>query len=249
MNPTVVPSRDTELLAWLAQRQTPWTVNQQAISLSSAELNNFTDTTTVAQQAWQAWQNARQASTDASAAWRLAKKNARSAASAGVKSIRNYAQQQPDPQKVLGLAQLPAPKTPNFGVPPGQPSISNVSLDTATGALDIRFECNNPPGLSGTVYFVTRAVSTASNPTVFGPFTQVAVTSTKRFIDNSLIAGTPAAQYIITAQRGSIVGRPSIPATVSFGRTNSGGGGPGFTVTLDHADTTTTKPGSPKLAA
>jgi hypothetical protein len=240
-----------ELLNWLEQRQTPWRAGA-AIGLSAAELTAFTNTTAAAQAAWSQWQLARQAAIDASDAWKNSKKAARTAASAGVKSIRNYASQQPDPQKVYGPAMVPAPKSPNFGVPPGQPGSPRIELDAATGALDIRFECNNPPGLSGTVYLVSRrSVSTTGT---FGPWMQVAVSSTKRFIDSSLPAGTPAVQYQIVAQRGSIAGTPSLPILVSFGRVGSGGGGGvgggagggvGFTVTEGDIDFKK----SPKLAA
>ncbi len=68
------------------------------------------------------------------------------------------------------------------------------------------------------------------------------MTSVKRFIDTSLTAGTPAVQYQITAQRGGVVGTPSLPIMVSFGRA---AGGPGFTVT--EGDFTTGK--QPKMAA
>lgn len=242
---TVVPSKDAELLAWLAQRLQPWQTNQAAIGLSTSELNAFKSAAGDAQNAWAAWQTAKQAATDASDAWKIAKKAARTAASAGVKSIRNFAEQQKSPQTVFGLAQIPAPKVPNFGTPPGQPGSPRIELDAATGALTVRFECNNPPGLSGTVYIVARrTVSTTGN---FGPWQQVAVTSVKRFIDSSLTAGTPAVQYQITAQRGSIVGTPSLPILVSFGRAAGGPGaiGPGFTVT--EGDIATGK--QPKLAA
>ena len=229
MTTTVVPNKDTELLAWLAQRQTPWQ-SFAAIGLTQTEYNNFKNTSGDAQAAWTAWQNAKQAATDASDAWKLAKREARTAASVGVKSIRNYAAQQPNPQTIYGQAQIPAPKTPNFGVPPGQPGNVTVALDVATGALDVRFECNNPPGLSGTVYVVNRRSGSVTGQ--FGPWTQVAITSTKRFVDNTLLAGTPSVQYQITAQRGSIVGAPSLPVTVTFGRNANGPGVGGMTVTV-----------------
>lgn len=226
MNNTIVPTKDTELLAWLAQRQQPWRAGA-TIGLSAAELTAFATASTAAQDAWTQWQAAKQAAIDASDAWKNAKKAARTAASNGVKSIRNFAGQQADPQKIYGAAMVPAPKSPNFGVPPGQPGNVTVALDVATGALDVRFECNNPPGLSGTVYVVNRRSGSVTGQ--FGPWTQVAITSTKRFVDNTLLAGTPSVQYQITAQRGSIVGAPSLPVTVTFGRA---GNGPGMTVSV-----------------
>ena len=236
-------NRPWGLGVWLQQRQVPW--QSTAIGLSTETYNNFKTASGAAQTAWTAYQNAKQALTDASDEWKRRKKDARTAASAGVKSIRTFAEQQPNPQTIFGLAQIPAPKVPNFGVPPGQPGSPRIELDAATGALDIRFECNNPPGLSGTVYIVARrSVSTTGT---FGPWQQVAVTSVKRFLDASLVAGTPAVQYQITAQRGSVAGTPSLPILVSFGRSGGAGNGPGLTVTEGEFVPTPTK--SPKLAA
>lgn len=190
---------------------------------------------------------AQRAAKEANEQWRQAKAANRSIATAGVKTVRTFASRSSNPTEVYTLSGVPAPKTPSFGTPPGTPGNVTVALDVNTGALDVRFECNNPPGLSGTVYVVMRAMSTAAQPNVFGPFQQIAITSSKRFIDASLIAGTPRIQYIITAQRGSIVGAPSLPVTVSFGRSGGAGNGPGFTVTEGEFVPTSTK--SPKLAA
>jgi hypothetical protein len=202
--------------------------------------------------AYTAWLNAKQAATNASDAWKNAKKALRTAASTGVKSIRNFAQQQKDPQVVYGLAQVPAPKTPNFAVPPGTPTAATVTLDVNSGNLEVRFECNNPPGLSGTFYIVQRCTATATAPTSFGPWQQAAVTSVKRFTDTTITAGTAAVQYIITARRGMIVGNASLPITVQFGRAGGTGTGPSaLTVTEGELiDAATNASGNrPKLAA
>ncbi len=243
----VVPTKDTELLQWLAQRQSPWDINRAAVGLSQAQLDLFRTASDEATTAYQAWINAKQAATDASKAWQASKRLARTAASSGVKSIRTFAATQPDPQKVYGLALIPAPKTPSFGTPPGQPGSPRIALDPATGALDIRFECNNPAGLSGTVYIVNRRSVSATGVT--GPWAQVAVTSVKRFVDSSLVAGTPGVQYQITAQRGSVSGTPSLPILVSFGRPGTGPGTAGAGFTVIEGDVTFGKNGAPKLAA
>ncbi|MCU0689237.1 MAG: hypothetical protein MUE97_05815 [Phycisphaerales bacterium] len=92
-----------------------------------------------------------------------------------------------------------------------------------------------------------RRTASASAPTVFSAWTQAAVTSVKRFIDSTITSGTASVQYIITAQRGTIQGRPSTPITVQFGRA---GNGPGMTVTVGEDGLVTPIPtGKPKLAA
>jgi hypothetical protein len=218
-----------------------------SIGLSQADYAAFKSATQDANTAWSQWQAAKDAYTTASNNWRQVKKATRTVATSDVKKIRTFALEQADPNKVFGLAAIPAPKTPNFGVPPGTPTSANVTLDVNTGNLEVRFECNNPPGLSGTVYLVQRRTASASAPTVFSAWTQAAVTSVKRFIDSTITSGTASVQYIITAQRGTIQGRPSTPITVQFGRA---GNGPGMTVTVGEDGLVTPIPtGKPKLAA
>jgi hypothetical protein len=234
-----------------------WSANFSRCGLTQETANEMKNATSAAQAAYTAWTAAQRAAKEANEVWRSAKAANRAIATAGVKTVRTFASRSSNPTEVYTLSGVPAPKTPNFGVPPGTPGSVTVALDVNTGALDVRFECNNPPGLSGTVYVVNRAVSTVAQPNVFGPFQQVAITSTKRFVDASLIAGTPRIQYIITAQRGSLVGAPSLPVLVSFGRPGAGGGGGvggvggvgGFTVT--NGEVAEFEPGkkSPKLAA
>jgi hypothetical protein len=144
-----------------------------------------------------------------------------------VKQIRLFAADQPKPDNVFFLAQLPPPKSPAFGTPPGQPYGARATLDTVTGALSVSFKCDNPKGLSGTVYVVSRRNSDAQ------PWTTVAITSTKRFTDATIVAGSPSIQYQIIAQRGGITGQPSGPITVSFGRAGGGGGGGVVAATAD----------------
>lgn len=250
-NTATIPSKDRDFLVWVNEHAVLWSDNQARIGISVSDANAMKAATEASQAAWNAWQNARRAATEAADAWRAAKSQNRAIAAAGVKTIRTFASRAEKPAEVYQLSGVPAPKTPNFGVPPGTPGSVTVALDVNTGALDVRFECNNPPGLGGTVYVVNRAVATAAQPNVFGPWQQVAITSTKRFTDATLVAGTPRIQYQITAQRGSIVGNPSLPVTVSFGRTGGAGSGPGANITVIegefHAAPSSGK--SPKLAA
>lgn len=240
-----IPSADTAFLNWVNQHEQLWSDNYTRIGVSQADAGTMKSLTDASNAAWTDWQKAKLAAKAASEAWREAKKNNRTFASSTVKNIRTFASRSTTPAEVYQLAGVPAPKTPNFGVPPGTPGNVSVALDVNTGALDVRFECNNPPGLSGTVYVVSRCNSTAAQPTVFGPWQQVAITSTKRFVDTTLVAGTPSIQYRIVAQRGSVVGNTSLPVTVSFGRV---GNGTGFTVTNGEASEFEVKK-SPKLAA
>ncbi len=239
---STIPSKDSEFLLWVGERSALWLAATTRVGISATMADEMKDATAAAQSAYTAWQNAARAAREANEQWRQAKAANRSIATAGVKTIRTFASRSSNPTEVYTLSGVPAPKTPSFGTPPGQPFGAVVTLDVVTGALEFRFECNNPAGLTGTVYLASRR--TVSTTGTFGPWQQVAVSSTKRFVDNTIIQGTPAVQYQIVAQRGSITGTPSAPVLVSFGRA---GNGPGFTVTNGDAGETTFK--SPKLAA
>lgn len=247
---SVVPTVDRDFLDWMNLHEPIFQAQFASIGLSQADYAAFKQATQDANEAWSQWRAARDAYTTASNNWKSVKKSTRTIAASDVKKIRTFALEQADPNKVFGLAAIPAPKTPNFGVPPGTPTGTNVTLDVNTGNLEVRFECNNPPGLSGTVYLVQRRTASANAPTVYGPYTQAAVTSVKRFIDSTITSGTASVQYIITAQRGTIQGRPSTPITVQFGRA---GNGPGVGVggmTFSMGEDGQMNPvASPKLAA
>jgi hypothetical protein len=244
---TTIPNKDSEFLLWVGERAALWSANFSRVGLTQDDANEMKAATSASQAAYTNWLNAQRAAKEANEQWRAAKAANRAIATAGVKTVRTFASRSSNPTEVYTLSGVPAPKTPNFGVPPGQPFGAVVTLNVVTGALEFRFECNNPPGLTGTVYLASRR--TVSTTGVFGPWTQVAVSSVKRFIDNTVIQGTPAVQYQITAQRGSIVGAPSLPVTVSFGRAGNGGGGPGQGLTVTEGEFVPTSTKTPKLAA
>jgi hypothetical protein len=240
---TVIPTPDTAFLDWVNLHDPIFEANAARIGITPGDANGFKVTVENANNAWQAWQEAKVAYKAASQQWRDAKKACRSSGSSIVKDVRTFALRQPDPTEIFKLAAIPAPKQPNFGVPPGTPTEARVELDINTGNLEVRFACDNPAGLSGTVYIVQRRTSTSAAPTTYTAWQQAAVTSVKRFVDTTITSGTASVQYLITAQRGTIQGRPSNPITVQFGRSGTGPGtGVSFTVKQDGAF-------EPKIAA
>lgn len=230
----VIPSPDTAFLDWVNLHAPIFEAQAARIGVNPTDAASFKVTVENANNAWQAWQEIKVAYKAASQQWRDSKKACRASGSAIVKDVRTFASRQPDPTEIFKLAAVPAPKTPNFGVPPGTPTEARVELDINTGNLEVRFECNNPAGLAGTVYIVQRRTATSAAPTVYTSWQQAAVTSVKRFIDTTITAGTASVQYLITAQRGTITGRPSNPITVQFGRAGNGPGSANtFYVTQD----------------
>lgn len=109
-----------------------------------------------------------------------------------LRTIRNFAETNDDPG-VYALAQIPAPATPSPVGPPGRPSDFVVGL-SATGALQLRWKCDNPAGATGTVYEIRRRIGG-------GAFEFVGVPGERIFEDVTIPAGTSSIVYQITAVR------------------------------------------------
>lgn len=234
MSTSILPAKDADLIVWLNTHSAVWSSSYSRIGITQNDANAMKNAASEANTAYDAMLTARQAAKDATLAFNNAKKNARTLASGDIRTIKNFALEQADPNAVYSAAQIPGPKQRQDGVPPGRPFDATVNLDTITGNLTLAFKCNNPAGTTGTVYVVQRRTGTT------GTWSQVGITSTRRFLDTTLIAGASTVQYQITAQRGSVAGQPSGPITVSFGRA-----GPGAGVTVSGGEYKS----SPKMAA
>lgn len=130
----------------------------------------------------------------------------------------------------LGIAvrATPAPRPA-----PGTPFKFAVGL-SGDGSLTLTWKCNNPRGASGTIYQVWRRIGTLTT----APFIYLGGVGAKRFIDNTLPAGTALTTYQVQAVRSTAAG-PFAQFNVSFGVSD---GGP---VVEQAAESTST----PRLAA
>ena len=107
------------------------------------------------------------------------------------------------------LAQIPAPAVPSPVGPPGTPFDFTVALQQ-TGAVTLRWKCNNPVGASGTVYEVRRRVGGT------GTFGFLANVGTRSFTDETIPGGSNGVTYQITATRSTRRGTPA-QFNVNFG--------------------------------
>lgn len=149
-----------------------------------------------------------------------------------IQTIRTWAESKNDPN-VYTLAQIPPPATPGVTPPPGTPFDFTVNL-LQSGALELKWKCNNPSGTQGTVYEIKRRVGGGGG----GAFGYVGSSGVKTFTDDTVAAGSPSVTYQITAIRTTRRGNPA-QFTVNFGV-----GGPGLTI-----ESVTTESGPVKLAA
>ncbi|MBK8267891.1 MAG: hypothetical protein IPK83_06130 [Planctomycetes bacterium] len=134
-----------------------------------------------------------------------------------MKLIRAFAINAVDPLNVYNLAQIQPPAPPTPAPPPAQPTNLNVSLDPTEGYLMLSWKAENPVGTSGTSYIIKRKLPTES------VFSFIGVSGTKKFVDESLVAGPDSVQYTVQGTRANQVGPVSPIFTISFGRSPDGG--------------------------
>ncbi|MBL9030862.1 MAG: hypothetical protein JNM80_04035 [Phycisphaerae bacterium] len=199
----------------------PWAANAAAIGLTPAAVTALGTLTTQARAAFNAAEAARQAAKAATQNFYdkvRAMHNGPGAGSDMIQTIRTWAESKNDPN-VYTLAQIPPPATPGVSPPPGTPFDFTVGL-LQSGALELKWKCNNPSGTQGTIYEVKRRIGGSGN------FSFVGATGVKAFTDDTVAAGSPSVTYQITAVRSTQRGNPA-QFTVNFG---VGGGGAGLTI-------------------
>lgn len=126
-----------------------------------------------------------------------------------VRTIRAFAESQADPDAVYNLAQIDPPAAPTPMQPPNAATDVGVSIDTATGAIVLKWKASQSG--SGTVYVVKRRTNST------GPWEFVGTAgSDKTFVDATLAAGPDSVQYSIQAQRSNL-SSSATAVVVNFG--------------------------------
>lgn len=209
-----VPKKAVERVQFYENHITPFTTNATAIGITSAEATDLGTKTTAARAAFVAQQEAAQSSKVATEAFQNAV-DAMSVTGAGlIKKIRAKAEMTNNPD-VYTLAEIPAPPTPSPRPAPGTPSNFTATLKS-TGELDIAWKCENPAGSAGTLYQVWRQIGEA------GALEYLGGAGLKKFLDNTLPAGSNYVMYQIQGVRSSAVGDFGT-FTVRFGVGTGGG--------------------------
>ena len=228
----VMPDKKIDKLGFCEAHVTPWTTNAVAIGTTAPAVTDFSSKTTAARAAYVVKQAAEEALRSANGNFDMALTAATTAAAEIIKQVRAKAATGGD--SIYTLAALPIPAIPSPIPPPGQPTDIKVKL-TATGALDMKWKCANPPGASGTIYNIFRRVGDS------GEFTYVGGSGVREFTDESAPAGVPLLMYRMQAVRSTTVG-PWATFNVFLG-VDTGGGAMVASVV------NTTTPTSPKMAA
>ncbi|MBX3396679.1 MAG: hypothetical protein KF841_15060 [Phycisphaerae bacterium] len=214
---TFPTSPRSALLQWCQAHENLWVTNATSIGLTAPQANAFKDATDAAAAASLAQEQARQAAKVATQTAEAAFATLRSSVGDTVKLIRAFAINSVDPLNVYNLAQIQPPAPPTPAPPPAQPTNLTVSLDPTEGFLILAWKAENPAGTSGTSYLIKRRLPGE------GAFSFIGVSGTKKFVDETLVAGPDSVQYTVQGTRANQVGPVSPIFTVQFGRSPDGG--------------------------
>ena len=102
---------------------------------------------------------------------------------------------------MFNAAGIPSPAEPTPVAPPGTPRDFTVNINTASGAVELKWKITNPTGSSGTVYMVERQIG------LNGPVQFIGLAGgEKSFTDATIPYGTDAVVYKVTGQRSGVRG-------------------------------------------
>jgi hypothetical protein len=183
----------------------------EAIGLSPGQAADFASLAVDAAAALLAQDKAQQAALVATQKVRQAFAALQAGAGDAVRSIRAYAELTTSPNSVYATAQIAPPADATPTPPPAQPRRLRVTLEAATGALELSWKARSPRRTGGTAYIIRRRLP---GETAFG---FLGVTGVKTFVDETVPAGVEQVQYTVQGQRGAKAGAVSEVLTVAMG--------------------------------
>lgn len=209
---SIQPASKSERIEWSEDHVEPWTTNAVAIGTTTAAVTAWSAKVSAARTAYDAKRIAYQAAEAATNAFYEAVAEMTNASSAIIKQIK--AQAQTVGGTVYTLAEIPAPAEPSNRQPPGTPYELKLEL-TQNGVLKLKWKCNNPAGVGGTMYQVSRR----NSPT--GAFVPLGGSGSREFVDDTIPSGATQITYQIMAVRSTAMGDVA-EFNVNFGISGSG---------------------------
>ena len=215
----ILPKTKVEQLQFCESHWPIWNTNAAAIGVSTSQAGLFKTLTQTARTAYDAAQTAKQAYhaavTNQNQALKLATDNAADL----IRVIKGFAELTTNPNAVYSTAQIPPPATPVPTPAPGKPTNVLVALESS-GAITFTWEATNSAASAGAFFNISRKLpGQASFLPLGGTSGSTSESRRMTFTDNSIptSAAGAGAQYIITGQRGTVLGTPSDAIVVQFG--------------------------------
>jgi hypothetical protein len=228
---SIVPDTNIGKITFYEAHIGPWTATPTQVGLVAGDCTALQTLITNARKAWDFQQTAAEAAKAATTAMHNAVRAMHTLGAVDLAKIKTYAEATNNPN-VYSIAQIPPPAAPSPVGPPGTPYEFVVTLDQS-GAIIVRWKCDNPAGASGTVYHVRRKIGS-------GAFAPIDFVASKTFTDATIPAGSTGLTYEVTATRSSTRGLPA-QFNVNFGVAGGGGGGVMVATVTEATPTTTMK--------
>lgn len=203
-----------DFINWCRDHVKVFNANAASIGLTPTQATGFSEAYDAAQAAVVAQAEAKQAAEAATETANAQVALLKKTASNTVKLIKTFAATTGN-DSVYATAQIPAPDAPSPIPAPGQPTDITVGIQPGSGAITLKWKCENPPGASGTAYVIRRKIAGQS------AFEFVGVTGKKSFTDTTFVAGPDSVNYTIQAQRSDKSGLVSQLLTINFGTPGS----------------------------
>ena len=184
-----------------------WKLAADDIGITSGEGEALLAAATAAREAYNASIVARDASKAATQTFYNDTSDMATMGAGLLAKIKAFAEATQDPS-VYAAAQIPPPAAPTPVAAPGTPMDFSVLL-MQSGAIELRWKCNNPVGTQGTIYECRRKIGG-------GAFTFIGASGVRSFIDDTLPSGSVGVTYEITATRSTKRGLPA-QFNVNFG--------------------------------
>ncbi|MEL6497911.1 MAG: hypothetical protein AAGJ54_01795 [Planctomycetota bacterium] len=214
----MIPNSVLGSIEFFEQRLTDWAANAEAIGLTPQQVNDLIASTTASRQAYNAAQQIRQQSRNATQTQRLAVREMNRLGSDLIAAIRSFADLQTDPNAVFVAAEINPPTPAGTPLPPPVPATDVAANLQQSGAVRVSWKGTTA---NGTFYDVYRQL--AGQP----GFTLIGSSATRSFEDTTVPAGTTQVSYYTVARRDSFTSAESQQAVLRFGMQIQPGSGDG----------------------
>lgn len=212
----IVPDSRIGKITFYEAHATLWKDHALELGLDVDDATKLLDATTQARAAYNDSIQARDAAKAATQDFYTDTAAMATLGSAMLATIKSFAETTQNPG-VYSIAQIPPPAAPSPIPAPGTPMDFTVLL-SQSGAIELRWKCNNPPGSVGTIYECRRRIGGTGSPFVF-----IGASGVRSFTDDTLPSGSTGVTYELTAVRST---RRGLPAQFNV---NFGIGGDGVT--------------------
>jgi hypothetical protein len=194
---SLVPDSKLGKISFYANRVDQWADRAAEIGTTPEQVAQLADFTAEAREAFDAQALAQQAAQAATLRLHNALEKMTTAGAQIILQVRSKASRDGDP--IYALATIDPPARPSPIAEPGKPHGFAAEL-WQNGALQLKWKCKNPAGAVGTTYHIERRTG------AFEPMVYLGTVGEKKFVDETIPAGTASVVYQVRAVRSTKVG-------------------------------------------